>query len=284
MKIKVLLLLVIAMLSVSTSPIIARYLENVSAVSISFWRMGIGSLLLWIFSSYKTQIPLGKNNYSRTVLSGVFLGIHFALFFGSIKLTTIANATFLGTLAPVVTFIIEKYFLKRKYNANLLLGLGLALFGAFIIVSNKFDFSSSYTIGNLLAICCSIFLGFSFIISDNVRKQVGTISYTRSLFGIATFTLFIIAMVLKIDLIKFSSYEFIGLLYLGIVPTLLGHGLMYYSIRYVSPTIVASIPMGEPIIASIIAYFLFNELIGFITFLGGAITLIGLTILVRKNI
>ena len=283
MNIKILLLF-IAMLSVSTSPIIARYLENVSAVSISFWRMGIGSILLWAFSSYKPQIPLEKNNFKRTILSGIFLGIHFAFFFSSIKLTTIANATFLGTLAPVVTFIIEKYILKRKSNSNLLLGLGLALFGAFIIVSNEFNFSNSYTIGNLLAICCSIFLGFSFIISDNVRKQVSTISYTRTLFATAAFTLFIISIVFKIDLIKFSSYEFIGLLYLGIVPTLLGHGLMYYSIKFVSPTIVASIPMGEPIIASIIAYFLFNELIGFVTFLGGTVTLIGLSVLVRKNV
>lgn len=283
MNIKIVLLLFAAMLSVSTSPIVARYLEGVPAVSISFWRMGLGALILWAFSFLKPQIPLGNNNFKRTALAGIFLGIHFALFFGSIKLTTIANATFLGTLAPVITFIIEKYFLKRKSNSYLLLGLGMAVFGALIIVSNKFDFSSSYTMGNFLAVGCSIFLGFSFIISDNVRRQVGTISYSRTLFATAAITLFIISIIFKTDLIKFSTYEFIGLVYLGIVPTLFGHGLMYYSIKYVSPTIVASIPMGEPIIASIIAWFLFSESIGYVTFIGGSITLFGLTILIRKN-
>ena len=98
------------MLAVSTSPIIARYLENVPAVAISFWRMAFGALILWIISIFKKQPPLIKINRNKTLLGGFLLGIHFALFFGSLKLTTIANATFLGTLAPIFTFFIEKYF------------------------------------------------------------------------------------------------------------------------------------------------------------------------------
>ena len=85
------------------------------------------------------------------------------------------------------------------------------------------------------------------------------------------------------DLTGFSPYEFVGLLLLGIIPTILGHGSMYYAIRYVSPTVVASTPMGEPILASIMAWFLFQEAVGFVTIIGGSITLIGLLLLVRKK-
>ena len=98
------------MLAVSTSPIIARYLENVPAVAISFWRMAFGALILWIISIFRKQPPLTEINRNKTLLGGFLLGIHFALFFASLKLTTIANATFLGTLAPIFTFFIEKYF------------------------------------------------------------------------------------------------------------------------------------------------------------------------------
>ena len=58
---------------------------------------------------------------------------------------------------------------------------------------------------------------------------------------------------------------------------------MYYAIRYVSPTIVASIPMGEPIIASILAWILFQEKVGVVIIFGGSITLLGLILLVQKN-
>ena len=271
------------MLSVSTSPIIARYLENVPAVAISFWRMGFGTIILWGVSLIRKQSPLKNENFKRTLIAGVLLGIHFALFFGAIKLTTIANATFLGTLAPLITFFIEKFILKRNHAPTLILGLGMAICGAIIIVGNRFDFSSNYTIGNLLAVACSIFLGMAFIISENVRKEVGTISYSRTLFSIATVTLFIIAFLMGTSLTGFSSYEFGGLLLLGIIPTILGHGSMYYAIRYVSPTVVASTPMGEPVMASIMAWFLFQEVVGSATLIGGSITLIGLILLVQNK-
>ena len=152
-----------AMLSVSTSPIIARYLENVPAVAISFWRMGFGALILWGVSLVRKQDPLKNEDLKKTLIAGIFIGIHFALFFGAIKLTTIANATFLGTLAPIITFFIEKFILKRNHTPTLIFGLGLAMCGAIIIVGNRFDFSSNYTIGNLLAVACSIFLGMAFL-------------------------------------------------------------------------------------------------------------------------
>ena len=277
------ILLCIAMLSVSTSPIIARFLDNVPGVTISFWRMSFGAMILWFISIIKKQTPLNSKQLKRTWLAGIMLGIHFALFFGSIKLTTIANATFLGTLAPLFTFIIEKFILKRHHSKIILFGLGFAIFGATIIIGNQFDFSSKYTIGNLLAIACSMFLGVGFIISENVRKEISTISYSRTLFSTAALTLFIISFFTQSSLFGYSKIDFIYLLLLGIIPTLFGHGLMYHSIRHVSPTIVASTPMGEPIIASLLAWLLFNEIIGFITLIGGIITMVGLFILAKQK-
>ena len=125
------------MLAVSTSPIIARYLNNVPAVAISFWRMGFGAIILWGISLVKKKDALNNGALKRTLIAGIFLGIHFALFFGAIKLTTIANATFLGTLAPLFTFIIEKYILKRSHALGVLFGLGFAVFGTIIIVGKK---------------------------------------------------------------------------------------------------------------------------------------------------
>ena len=112
---------------------------------------------------------------------------------------------------------------------------------------------------------------------------MGTISYARTLFSTAAITLFIIAFFTGTVLTGFSYNEFGGLLLLGIIPTILGHGSMYYAIRYVSPTVVASTPMGEPILASIMAWFLFQETVGFATVIGGSITLVGLFLLARQK-
>tara|TARA_B100000029_G_scaffold516793_1_gene634315 strand:+ start:4307 stop:5149 length:843 start_codon:yes stop_codon:yes gene_type:complete len=273
------MLLFIAMVSVSTSPIIAKYLNNVPALGISFWRMFFGALILWIFSFFNKN-NLKFYNDKKILIAGLLLGIHFALFFRSIKLTTIANATFLGTLAPLFAFIIEKFIFKKKHKRNLLFGLSLAFLGTIILIGNKFDFSSNYTIGNLFAVACSGCLGLAFIITADVRKKLEALIYSRMLFTYAAITLLVFSILTKTSLVGYSNNDYIFLFILGLVPTIMGHGFMYYAAKYISPIIVSSAPMGEPILASIMAWYLFNESIELSIMIGGFITFIGLYILI----
>ena len=197
MNIKITLLLVLALFSVSTSPIIGKYLENVSAMSISFWRMFFGAAILWTFSLFKSQGEMTeKINLYRTIVAGIFLGLHFVLFFTAIKLTFISNATFLGTLAPLFTLLIEVLIFKRKYKLKTILGLLITLFGAFIILFTEFDLSENYTIGNYCAILCSLVIAISFLIGEKVRKSENTIVYTRTLYLSASVTLFVLSFLL----------------------------------------------------------------------------------------
>tara|TARA_Y100000994_G_scaffold249246_1_gene259897 strand:+ start:1629 stop:2486 length:858 start_codon:yes stop_codon:yes gene_type:complete len=280
MNIKITLLLILALFSVSTSPIIGRGLENVGAISISFWRMFLASFFLWIFSACKSQgkINITKNR-NKIICAGVLLGFHFALFFEAIKITSISNATFLGTLAPFFTLILEIYFLKRKFSRTVLIGLIITFLGSLIILVYNFDLSTSFTLGNIYAILCSICLAIAFIIAEKVRENENTIVYTRTLYLSAAITLFFISFFANKTLIISNYSDFFWLLFLGLVPTIVGHNSIYYAIKYVSPTIVAAFPLGEPIIATLLAYLIFNELITVNIYLGGALTLIGLILI-----
>ena len=280
MNIKITLLLVLALFSVSTSPIIGRALENVGAISISFWRMFLASFILWIFSLFKPQgkIKISKNR-NKIIYAGVLLGFHFALFFEAIKITSISNATFLGTLAPFFTLILEIYFLKRKFSRVVLLGLIVTFFGSIIILVYDFDLSTSFTLGNIYAVLCSICLAIAFVIAEKVRENENTIVYTRTLYLSAALTLLLISFFANETLMINNHIDFLGLLFLGLVPTIIGHNSIYYAIKYVSPTIVAAFPLGEPIIATVLAYFIFNEFITFNIYIGGALTLVGLILI-----
>ena len=50
-----------------------------------------------------------------------------------------------------------------------------------------------------------------------------------------------------------------------------------------SATSVAAVPLGEPVISSLGAYFLFEEPVGMSVFLGGIITLIGVYIVIKND-
>jgi len=247
--------------------------------------MFLAASFLWGYSIFyfKNLKGLSRSNQVRTFLSGILLGIHFLLFYQAVKITTIANATFLGTLAPFFTLIIEILLFKRNYKKIIYFGLCVALTGTVLVLINNFDLSSRYTLGNIYAVLCSLCISISFLIAEKVRNTEGTIEYTRMLYGVAALTIFLIGSFYTETFVVFEKLEIVGFIFLALVPTILGHNIFYYCLKFTTPTIVGTVPLGEPIFASIIAFFLFNELISLNTAIGGALCIYGIFIILKNR-
>ena len=287
------------MLAVSTSPVAAKILNqggNVDGVMLAFWRMSLACLLLWLFSLIKKQGSFNdRENLKITILSGFFLGLHFACFFIALDLTKMANAAFLGTLTPIFTLVLEILILKRRFSCWVYVGVAFALLGALIIfLGSPLDYENNDMRGNFFALICSLILAISFLISERVRKKEDTIVYTRTLYGSAGITLLFLALILQRNIFPYENHVFLfsGFVYLGLIPTIVGHNAFYYSLRYVKPTIVATVPLAEPIIASVIGYFLFpfftmqNELFTdpwYYTVIGGLVSLMGIFLVIKNK-
>ena len=228
-KSKIIPLLLLGLFSVSLSPIIAKILSS-SATIIAFWRMFLASCLLWFYSLIfrKKLKTLSLENKIRTFIAGILLGLHFMLFYQAVKVTTISNATFLGTLAPFFTLLIELIFYKRKYNKIIYLGMIIALMGTVFVLIDDFDLSSKYTLGNFYALLCSLCIGLSLLIAERVRNNEGTIEYTRMLYGVAALTIYFIGNFYTDSFIILEKTEILGFIFLAVFPTILGHNIFYY--------------------------------------------------------
>ncbi|NQV50586.1 MAG: EamA family transporter, partial [Candidatus Marinimicrobia bacterium] len=224
------------------------------------------------------QGALGKNKFPLVLIAGIFLALHFACFYSAVKMAPIANATLFATLAPVFTLIYERVFLKRKLSSGALIGLLLAIAGAVVVHGSSLQFDAAETKGNLMALISSVFMSVVLIMGERIRGNTGNILYTRWLYLFAAITLAIIGVFGGIDL-TFSWPDSRWILALVVLPTLIGHNSMSYAVKYLRPTIVGSMPFGEPILATILAWVLFGEGIGWPIILGGSITLTGLVIL-----
>jgi drug/metabolite transporter (DMT)-like permease len=271
------LLLTVALLSVSSSAWVVRILPDTNAVTLAFWRMLLASAMVFIVS-YKNVLSFVPNK--KMFLAGIFLGAHFALFFRSIQLTSIAEAALLGTTAPIFTEIYGFVFQKKSPVFMVLLGLFIAFVGAGVLVSQS-SFSETGTLGNILAILCSIAMAFVLIVGKDIRKSVGVFEYTRWLFFFAACTLFVISLVAGVSVFSVSIEEFPWFVFLALVPTMIGHNIFYYLIKTLSTTTVAAVPLGEPVVSSLGALAFFGEPIGLAVILGGGITLFGVFLVVR---
>jgi len=217
------LLLAIALLSVSSSAWVVRILPDTNAITLAFWRMLLASVMVFIVS-YKNVLSFVPNK--KMFLAGVFLGAHFALFFRSVQLTSIAEAALLGTTAPIFTEIYGFVFQKKSSALMVVLGLFIAFVGAGVLVSQS-SFSETGTAGNVLAILCSIAMAFVLIIGKDIRKNVGVFEYTRWLFFFAACTLFAVSLVAGVSVFSISTQEFPWFVFLALVPTMIGHNIFY---------------------------------------------------------
>jgi len=272
-----------ALLSVSTSSVLARFLPEVSAVTISFWRLAIASLLIWIYTAFNRQVLLKKESYKLYAFSGMFLALHFACFYGAVKLTSIANATLLGITAPMFTILFERFILKRPLKPLILFGMVFVTCGTIIIAASGLLLKDGSLMGQLLGMLAALSIAMVYILAEKLRVSSNTIAYTRMLYIIAALFLLIISIVSRENVFAIQSKDVFWLLLLGIIPTILGHSLFYYAIKYTSPTIIASVPLGEPIIASLLAWIIFTEVVPIVTIVGGILILLGVYIIISNS-
>lgn len=277
------ILLFIALLSVSSSAIFVRFLSEIEAIPIAFVRMALAGIFLWSYSMFKPQGSLPLKTKFITFLSGIFLGIHFAFFFSAVKLTTLANATLFGTLAPIFTVILNYLFFKIKINSKVIIGLLITFLGGLIMQGFDIRLTSDGFKGDIYAVICSFWMALVLIITKNVRINYGTIIYSRFLYISAAIALLVFIFIMDIPFKQPSGNEIIFLLLLGFIPNILGHSIFYYSIRFFPAHTVASVPLGEPIIVSIFGLILFNEIVPISVILGGVFVIFGLYLILKNS-
>tara|TARA_B110000196_G_scaffold319319_1_gene337050 strand:- start:228 stop:1073 length:846 start_codon:yes stop_codon:yes gene_type:complete len=270
-------LLPIALLAVSSSALIVRLLPDTNAITIAFWRMLLASIMVFMLS-YKTLLVFVPTK--EMLFAGIFLGIHFALFFRGVQLTSIAEASLLGTTAPIFTGIYGFIFQKNPLVPKVVFGLFLAFVGAGALVSQS-SFSETGALGNILALLSSIAISYVLVAGKEIRKSFNVFEYTRWLFFFAAATLFVISLFVNVSVFTISTTEFPWFVFLALVPTVIGHNIFYYLLKTLNTTTVAAVPLGEPVISSVGALVFFGEPITAAIVFGGGITLFGVFLVVR---
>lgn len=283
MSMRMIVLLFLGLVSASTSSLFARFLPDVPAVSIAFWRMLFGTSFLWLFSIFRNQQSIPAKQRRNITLAGIFLGLHFACFFLGLKHTSVANAVVLATMGPFFTTIFERFVYGRSLSIRTIVGLGTAFIGVLIVQGGSGGLGSGILLGNGIALMSSFWIAMTLILAEKIRQTSSTVSYSRTVYGIATVTLLVVAFFSGTDIMVSDSGDWVWLVMLGLVPTIIGHNLFNYAIKFVRPTIVASVPLGEPVVASFLVWVFIGEKPGAIVVLGGAIIIAGLYLITASR-
>ena len=279
---RIYLILFIALISVSSTAVVIRYVELVPALTLAFWRMLSASIFLWCYSIKRPQGLISLKNRNRILFAGFFLGMHFALFFVGVRNTSVASATLLANTGPIFTSLLSGLS-GQRVSRSVILGLSISVFGIILVHWSGFGVEGNNYLGNLSSLLSGFCIAMTYIFASRIRKDTENILYGRSVFFVAAVTIWIVTILSGGSIFSFNRSDIAWFIFLGIVPSILGHNMLNYCIKYLSPTAIASIPLGEPIIASAFCYALFLETVPISALIGAPFVFCGIIMTVKSS-
>ncbi len=284
-------LFVIAMISIGSSSILVR-LSGASAVACAFWRLILSIPLLHLISIVNGTKPIYSSSSLRYFIpAGIALALHFILWMDSLFRIPVAISTTVVVAYPIHLLLLEAIISREIPGSREIIGIATAFVGIGIFFSNTYTNSILDIVGILESFTASILAAIYFYIGRTARRCLDVYSYSIPTYSFGAITVATYNYIfIQDDLWHQPLSSWIWLSLLAIIPMIGGHTTMNYLLRYFKSSIVTSIALAEPIIATLLAIPLLTEVPSptqiialIITLSGIALTITGGQTLNSKN-
>ena len=218
---------------------------------------------------------MGAKKLLLSALSGVFLAAHFALWFESLQHTSVASSTTIVCTEVIWVALGYCLFLRGKLSGRSILAIGITLVGSVLIAWSDSGSVGGHLYGDVLALVAAIAVAVYTLIGQHIRKTVSTVPYTYVVYVSCAATLLVCCLVRGESLaVTELSAPVVGLL-LAVFCTIMGHSVFTWCLKYFSPSFVSASKLCEPVVAAVIAGFLFGEMPKVLQIVGGVLILGG---------
>lgn len=282
-KVKVFLALLFGISAIGFSPILVKVVTHESSFLVAAVRTVLAFLVLVpVYYFHKRKAPkreVSGKEHLWVALSGTMLGLHLICWIASIYYTSIASASVLVTTHPILLIIFERFVYKYKFRTMVWVGVFVAFFGSVVLGYSDSGTESDFAnplLGNTLAALAAAIFGVYFLIGNRVRQRRDWLDYVFPVYGYAALTAVIALVVIEGFTFQLNGLLLLVGLGLALGPQVAGHGALNYAVKYVSPTILATLILFEPAISSVMAYIFFDEIPPPLSFVGMAIILAGI--------
>ncbi|HVJ42016.1 MAG TPA: DMT family transporter [Dongiaceae bacterium] len=269
-------------------PVLVRD-SPVDAASTAFWRLGFLLLPTLILARQTGTKVAGKRRWlapmpgrdtALALLAGALYAADLVLWNGAILRTTVMEATVLVMLYPLLVALIGAWLLKQRAGWRLWTGC-LICFAGIVLMSLRHAGGHSDTVGNAMAISAAFFYAGCFLITAQLcrRHAALTVTFWQSLGAV------ICALPFSLIEPRFLPGDLDGWLYmLGYsVITLTALIALTRALKTLSAALAAILAYGQPLLATLMAALLFQELPAANAVVGGFVIILGLFLATRDK-
>lgn len=274
--------LFLGVFALSTSAIFVKLAAAPSSIT-AFYRLFFAALILLPLLLLKKEnrqamLSLSKNQLGLGLLSGLFLAIHYVLWFESLNYTSVASSTVIVTLQPLFSFVGGHFLFKERFTMGAISSCFVSLIGCFIIGWGDFEVSSQALFGDMLALIAAGVITVYFFIGQHMRKKLSVIPYSILGYGSSAFFLAVYTLSQQVSFTGYPLSTWKSFLGLALIATIFGQMVFNWLLKWLSTSAISMSILGETVGTCILAYFILGQVISLQQGVGITITLVGLAL------
>lgn len=262
------------------------YSDNFSSVDLLMLQYIIATILLFIICifKYRSSMKVSKSMFKKLVIQGAIGNTFMTVFFySSFKYLDMAVATMLLYLYPAMVAIFSFVFLKIKISKIKIVAVFSTFLGSLLVLdifAGGFDILSIK--GIVFGILAAVFYAFMNIYAEKIVEDVPSpvITLYTTIFSLIVLLIFNFSFISKLSSINYNSVLNAGLLafFCEIIPLT----LLYSAIKYIGSVSTSIISTIELPASAIFSYFVMQEKLSIVQFIGLAV-IVGAVIILRKE-
>lgn len=283
------IILALATLILSQAGNVIRFADT-HPISIAFFRMLFASLIILPFT-----LPVLKQNLKlltfknivRLTLMGIFFALHFFFWIKAVQITKVGHAAICFALNPAFIAIGAVLFLKEKIGKGTIFGIFLGFIGIATIGLGDFSFeglNNQDFIGDALSVLAALVFAIYFLIGKSLRTNIDNRVVMSFVYIVGSIFSFILISFIDLPLGGFTQTTWMALLSLAIFQTILGHASIIYVLKFFKASFVSTFLLLEPLLAGLVAFFLFSEKITAAAWGGYILISLGIVFLFEDDI
>ena len=272
------LVLAIGVICVSFAALFIR-LADAPPLVIAAYRLSLASLAILpvgVTHSLRQKRRLIGSDLPLMLLAGACLALHFGLWITSLKYTSVATSVVLVTSSPILLAVASRFLFKQRLSKIAVIGILVSLAGGVLISYGNWQLGSRPLEGALLALGGAIAVCGYLLVGQKLRQNASVISYVTVVYTSAAVLLLLSALAFGYSAVGYSGKTYLMLVLLAVVPQLIGHSSLNWSLRFVPATLVAVAVLGEPVGATLWAFIFLKESPTTLELIGGALILGGI--------
>lgn len=231
------------------SSVALKQIEGLNGLGIACYRIWLGAVLVTCaFRASGRRVT--RALLRASLVGGLAFAADLVLFFCAVRATSVANATVIGALQPLLVLAIGRRLFGEVPRPVELAWGAVAIVGAAIVILGGDGGGASSVGGDLLAVGALISWTAYFAASKSARRELDAFAYLTGMAIVAAVAVVPIPLVYRDALGTTNTTGWLLIVYLTAVNGLLGHFLMSWAHGHVTLLSASLLTLGIPVFAA----------------------------------